>query len=62
MPDDWDEQRLGLRKVVAHIDVPTLIAVVKLLEAEMLKYPSASSEALALKKFKELLEEDQAGG
>ena len=57
MSNGWDQQRLGLREVVAHIDVPTLIAVVKLIEAEMLKYPAASPEALALQKFKELLEE-----
>jgi hypothetical protein len=62
MSNGWDEQRLGLREVAAHVDEPTLAAFVKLIEVEMLQYPGASPEALALKKFKELLEKVKPEG
>ena len=52
MSNGWDQQRLGLREVAAHVDEPTLAAFVKLIEVEMLQYPGASPEALALKNLR----------
>jgi hypothetical protein len=48
---------LSLRELIAPIDVPRLIAALKLLEAQLLSYPSAPAEACGLMKFIELLHE-----
>jgi hypothetical protein len=51
------QQILSLRELIAPIDVPGLIATLKLLEAQLLSHPRAPAEGCGLRKFIELLHE-----